>query len=61
MGPCQGRTCEDSISRIISEHVKDRQSVGMFTSRFPIKPIPMDGAVGQFNYEDIIKVEEAPL
>ena len=61
MGPCQGRTCEDSISRIISEHLGNRQSVGMFTTRFPIKPIPMDGAVGQFDYEDIIKVEEAPL
>ena len=54
MGPCQGRTCEDSISRIISEHVGDRKSVGMFTRRFPIQPISMNSVVGQFKYEDII-------
>jgi len=61
MGPCQGRTCEDSISRIISEHVGDRKSVGMFTRRFPIQPISMNSVVGQFKYEDIINVEEGPL
>ena len=58
MGPCQGRTCEDAIARIIAEHVGDRETVGMFTRRTPIKPIPMDGAIGNFKYEDIKKVED---
>ena len=61
MGPCQGRTCEDSIARIISEHLGDRKSAGIFTRRFPLKPIVMDDVVGEFQYEDIAKVEEAPL
>ena len=61
MGPCQGRTCEDSIARIISEHVGNRERVGIFTRRFPLKPISMDSAVGEFKYEDIVKVKEAPL
>ena len=61
MGPCQGRTCEDAIARIIAEHVGDRETVGMFTRRTPIKPISMDCAVGDFKYENIKKVEEAPL
>ena len=38
-----------------------RKEVGTFTRRFPLKPIPMDDAVGEFQYNDIIKVEEAPL
>ena len=61
MGPCQGRTCEDAISRIMSEHLGSREKVGTFTRRFPLKPILMDDAVGEFEYDDIIKVEEAPL
>ena len=61
MGPCQGRTCEDTIARIMADHVGDRQTVGMFARKIPIKPIPMDCAVGDFKYEDIKKVEEAPL
>ena len=61
MGPCQGRTCEDAIARIMSEHIGSREKVGTFTRRFPLKPILMDDVVGEFEYDDIIKVEEAPL
>ena len=61
MGPCQGRTCEDTISRIMSKYSGNREAVGVLTRRFPLKPINMESAVGKFDYEDIVHVEKAPL
>ena len=61
MGPCLGRTCEDTISRIMSKYSGNRETVGVLTRRFPLKPINMETAVGKFDYEDIVHVEKAPL
>jgi NADPH-dependent 2,4-dienoyl-CoA reductase/sulfur reductase-like enzyme len=46
MGRCQGRTCGPIIAQIIAaEEGVSVESVGMFTARPPIKPVPL-GVVG---------------
>ncbi|MBI4630727.1 MAG: (2Fe-2S)-binding protein, partial [Chloroflexi bacterium] len=46
MGRCQGRTCGPIIAQIIAaEENVSVESVGMFTARPPIKPVPL-GVVG---------------
>lgn len=46
MGLCQGRTCAPIAAQLIaSEAGVSLESVGSFTARFPIKPVPL-GVVG---------------
>jgi hypothetical protein len=53
MGPCQGRTCQYSVARV--------EELGYLTGRSPIRPFPLDKAIGDFDYDEITKVEAAPL
>jgi bacterioferritin-associated ferredoxin len=62
MGPCQGRTCQYSVAKIASEHLKcNIKDLGYLTGRTPLRPFPLDKAIGDFEYEEITKVEAAPL
>jgi len=61
MGPCQGRTCSEAIETILANKIGDRESVGQWTGRTPLRPLPIDKIIGKFNYEDIPIPENAPL
>ena len=62
MGPCQGRTCQYSVARVVSEHLKcNIEDLGYLTGRTPLRPFPLDKAIGNFEYEEITKVDAAPL
>tara|TARA_Y100000748_G_C15220756_1_gene381115 strand:- start:63 stop:596 length:534 start_codon:yes stop_codon:yes gene_type:complete len=62
MGPCQGRTCQYSVAKVVSEHLKcNVEDLGYLTGRTPLRPFPLDKAIGNFEYEEITKVEAAPL
>ena len=62
MGPCQGRTCQYSVAKIASEHLRcNIEDLGYLTGRTPLRPFPLDKAIGDFEYEEITKVEAAPL
>jgi len=62
MGPCQGRTCHYSVARVASEQLKcEVKDLSYLTGRTPIRPFPLDKAIGDFEYEEITKVEAAPL
>ncbi len=62
MGPCQGRTCQYSVAKIASEHLRcNIKDLGYLTGRTPLRPFPLDKAIGDFEYEEITKVEAAPL
>ena len=61
MGPCQGRTCSEAIEIILGEKLGSREAAGQWTSRTPLRPIPINQIIGEFNYEDIPIPENAPL
>ena len=62
MGPCQGRTCQYSVAKVASEQLKcNVKDLGYLTGRTPLRPFPLDKAIGDFEYEEITKVEAAPL
>ena len=42
----------------INSEIKD---LGYLTGRSPIRPVPLDRVLGDFDYEKITKVEAAPL
>ena len=46
----------------MSEHLKcNIEDLGYLTGRTPLRPFPLDKAIGNFEYEEITKVEAAPL
>jgi thioredoxin reductase/bacterioferritin-associated ferredoxin len=62
MGPCQGRTCQYAASKIVAEYLNcEIENLGYLTGRSPIRPVPLDRVLGDFDYEKITKVEAAPL
>jgi thioredoxin reductase/bacterioferritin-associated ferredoxin len=62
MGPCQGRTCQYAVAKVASQHLKcNMKDLGYLTGRTPLRPFPLDKAIGDFEYEEITKVEAAPL
>ena len=62
MGPCQGRTCHYATSKIVAEYLNcEIDNLGYLTGRSPIRPVPLDRVLGDFDYEKITKVEAAPL
>ncbi len=62
MGPCQGRTCQYSTSKIVAEYLNcEIDDLGYLAGRSPIRPVPLDRVLGNFDYEKITKVEAAPL
>ena len=62
MGPCQGRTCQYSVAKVASEQLRcNVKDLGYLTGRTPLRPFPLDKAIGDYEYEEITKVEAAPL
>ena len=62
MGPCQGRMCGDVAAEILAqEHRLDRQAVGYWTARPPLRPISLQSMLGRFDYADIPIPKPAPL
>ena len=62
MGPCQGRTCQYAVTKIVAEYLNyEIKDLGYLTGRSPIRPVPLDRVIGDFDYEKITKVEAAPL
>ena len=62
MGPCQGRTCQYAVAKIVAEYLNSEiKDLGYLTGRSPIRPVPLDRVLGDFDYEKITKIEAAPL
>lgn len=56
MGPCQGRSCGEAAAEIMAaETGLPREQVGLWTARTPLRPIPLDSALGEYDYDDIPK------
>jgi thioredoxin reductase len=53
MGPCQGRTCGETIAEIVTRQVGDRDKAGFFTARVPLRPCTIDALAPVCSYDDI--------
>lgn len=60
MGPCQGRMCGEAAAGILARHVGGRRNAGQWTGRAPLRPVPMQALLGEFDYDDIPIPEPAP-
>ena len=61
MGPCQGRMCGEAVAGLLARHVGGRQTVGLWTGRSPICPVPVADLVDDIAYENIPIPKAAPL
>lgn len=61
MGPCQGRMCGEAVAALLADHAGSRESVGSWTGRAPIRPVPVADLAGDVAYEDIPIPRAAPL
>ena len=53
MGPCQGRTCGETVAEIVSKHVGSREKAGFWTTRVPLRPCPIDVLAPDCSYDEI--------
>ena len=61
MGPCQGRMCGETAAELVAQRVGSREAAGRWTVRPPLRPIGLEGLLGDFSYDDIPVPEPAPL
>jgi len=61
MGPCQGRVCGEAAAELVALHVGGRERAGFATGRLPLRPVPMDALLGEFDYADIPVPAPAPI
>lgn len=61
MGPCQGRMCGEIAASLLARRVGDRDTIGTWTPRIPLRPLSVESAVGAFEYDDIALPGAAPL
>ncbi|MGL4239635.1 MAG: (2Fe-2S)-binding protein, partial [Beijerinckiaceae bacterium] len=62
MGPCQGRYCGDVVQELMAQKLGvERQSIGHWTGRPPLRPVALGELIGEFDYDDIPIPEPAPL
>jgi NAD(P)H-nitrite reductase large subunit len=62
MGPCQGRMCGDVVAELLACRTgATRESVGQWTARPPLRPVPLADLMGRFDYADIPIPRPAPL
>jgi thioredoxin reductase/bacterioferritin-associated ferredoxin len=61
MGPCQGRMCGEAAAELLAARVAGRVAAGWFTPRLPLRPVPMDLLLGDFDYADIPIPAPAPI
>jgi thioredoxin reductase/bacterioferritin-associated ferredoxin len=61
MGECQGRICGEAAAELLApRRGGGRASVGCFTARLPLRPVPMQALLGDFDYADIPIPAPAP-
>ena len=60
MGPCQGRICGEAAAILAARALGSREQAGAWTARTPLRPVPMEWLVGDFDYADIPKPAPAP-
>ena len=61
MGPCQGRLCGEAAAELLARWVGGREVAGFATGRLPLRPVPMDALLGEFDYADIPVPAAAPI
>jgi NADPH-dependent 2,4-dienoyl-CoA reductase/sulfur reductase-like enzyme len=61
MGPCQGRVCGEAAAELVAAHVGGRERAGFATGRLPLRPVPMEALLGDFDYADIPVPKPAPI
>ncbi len=62
MGPCGGRSCEDAAAALIAARTgHSRERIGTGTARPPLRPLPLDSLLGDFDYEQLPIPAPAPL
>jgi NADPH-dependent 2,4-dienoyl-CoA reductase/sulfur reductase-like enzyme len=61
MGPCQARLCGETAAELVAMHVGGRERAGFATGRLPLRPVPMDALLGDFDYADIPVPAAAPI
>jgi thioredoxin reductase/bacterioferritin-associated ferredoxin len=62
MGPCQGRMCGNVAAELFAQSRKvQRDTVGYWTGRPPLRPVPLSDLVGSFEYDDIPIPRPGPL
>jgi NADPH-dependent 2,4-dienoyl-CoA reductase/sulfur reductase-like enzyme len=60
MGPCQGRMCGEAAAELLAARVGGRDAAGCYTARLPLRPVPMQALLGDFDYADIPIPAPAP-
>jgi thioredoxin reductase/bacterioferritin-associated ferredoxin len=53
MGPCQGRTCGEAVSELMSRKTGSRENAGYWTARVPLRPCPIDLLAPVCSYDEI--------
>jgi NADPH-dependent 2,4-dienoyl-CoA reductase/sulfur reductase-like enzyme len=61
MGPCGGRSCGEAAGAVMECAGVPRASIGYWTARPPLRPVPIESLIGNFSYDDIPITEPAPL
>jgi NAD(P)H-nitrite reductase large subunit len=62
MGPCQGRMCGEAAGALLADACGIGVSeVGFATGRIPLRPVPMEAILGDFDYADIPVPAPAPI
>jgi len=62
MGPCQGRSCADTVQELMAARLgASREAIGQWTGRPPLRPVPLGEVIGAFSYDDIPIPTPAPL
>jgi NADPH-dependent 2,4-dienoyl-CoA reductase/sulfur reductase-like enzyme len=61
MGPCQGRVCGEAAAELVARRVGGRERAGFATGRMPLRPVPMEALLGDFDYADIPVPKPAPI
>jgi len=60
MGPCQARLCGEALSELVALRHGGREAVGMLTGRAPLRPVPYDLMIGEFDYDALVLPAPAP-
>jgi thioredoxin reductase/bacterioferritin-associated ferredoxin len=60
MGPCQGRLCGETLAELVAMRCGGRETAGMLTGRSPLRPVPYDQLIGDFDYDELDLPAPAP-
>lgn len=61
MGPCQGRMCGETVAALLAATRGSRAAAGFWTGRAPLRPVPLDALLGEYDHADIPLPRAAPL